>query len=388
MNYHAGIERPELLTRSIDTGRTMKERTFVLTALLLMMTTSADALVARWYSPNQVQQGMQIFERKCAGCHGDRAEGDPQWRRPDAEGDYPPPPLNGSAYAWRYSLDELRERVRIGRKRDGQAVMKRRLSEAEIDAVIAYFQSTWDDITYVLWQSRQPPKASQQDAIFPGTYWLRQHLSASPVKPGRPMKTPVPGIREVRVRDDYIYLSEDGRYAFTGRMIDLSDGTDMTRLSEAMYTREQLDDFAPNHIISYPANVAEKGRLTIFTDTSCGYCRKMHREVPELRAHGITVQFIAYPRRGEEAQSHDDLARIWCSDNGAGALENYFETDELPSASDRCQRPGAVVAGYRLGNRIGISGTPLLILPNGERMKGYNGVEDILEELKIPGSAR
>ena len=350
----------------------------------LIISTAVNAGVARWYSPGQVEQGRQIFERKCAGCHGDLAEGDPNWRRPDSEGDYPPPPLNGNAYAWRYSLEQLRERIRVGRIREGRPVMKRRLDDDEIDAVIAYFQSTWDDITYVLWQSREPPAAAEQNAAFPGTYWLRHHLSAARVKPGQPMKTPVPGIREVRVRDDYIYLSEDGRYAFTGSMIDLSDGTNLTSLSEAMHTRDQIRDFASGHMLTYPASGREKARLSIFTDTSCGYCRKMHHELPELRANGVTVQFIPYPRRGAEGRGYDELRRIWCAADAVSALQAYFEFDELPAASAECARAGAVAAGYELGNRIGISGTPLLILPNGERMKGYNKVTAILEELKLP----
>jgi thiol:disulfide interchange protein DsbC len=366
----------------------MNTRQRLLSTLLLVITASASAEVTRWYTPDQVEQGQQIFERKCASCHGDQAEGDPNWRRPDADGDYPPPPLNGNAYAWRYSLEQLRDQIRIGRKREGQPAMKRRISETDIDAVIAFFQSTWDDITYVLWQSRQLPDTAMENAAYPGTYWLEHHLSAARVNPGSPMKTPVPGIREVRVRDDYIYLSEDGRYAFTGRMIDLSDGTDLTRLSEAVYTRDQVRDFAPNHVILYAALGNEKTRLTIFTDTSCGYCRKMHREVPTLRAQGISVQFIPYPRRGAEGRGHKELSQIWCAENPNQALEAYFEKNQLPQTSGDCTRSAAVTAGYELGNRIGISGTPLLILPDGERMKGYNTAADILEELKSAAPAR
>jgi hypothetical protein len=65
MNYHAGIERPELLTRSIDTGRTMKKRTFVLTALLLMMTTNVDALVV----PRAIRNGDDRMPRAITRHH-------------------------------------------------------------------------------------------------------------------------------------------------------------------------------------------------------------------------------------------------------------------------------------------------------------------------------
>ena len=68
----------------------------------------------RWYSDDQVTEGEQLFRLNCASCHGQNAEATPNWKQTDANGNYPPPPLNGSAHAWHHDLDLLRRTIREG----------------------------------------------------------------------------------------------------------------------------------------------------------------------------------------------------------------------------------------------------------------------------------
>jgi hypothetical protein len=44
-------------------------------------------------------------------------------------------------------------------------------------------------------------------------------------------------------------------------------------------------------LIIFSAVGEAKRHVTIFTDMDCGYCRKLHREVPTLNAAGIEVRF-------------------------------------------------------------------------------------------------
>jgi len=365
---------------------------YSLAALLLIAIASASGqTTVRWYQQDQVQQGQQLFKHKCAKCHGINAEGEPDWRKPDADGEYPPPPLNDDAYAWHHTLDQLREQVHFGSKSaDGEMPsFDGKLNSDEIDAVIAYFQSKWSDRTYQIWQSRQILSATrhlreqQEPSQHPGTYWLKQHLGSVSDAPGVAMKTPAKGIREVRVRDDYVYLSEDGRYAFTGHMIDLRDGTDLTLLNRAMETKNLLKTFPVGDMLLYPAQGHEKTKLTIFTDTSCSYCRKMHREIPRFQSEGVSVRYIPYPRRGLDGKGYAQLKLIWCSEDPVQALSTYVETRDLPDPRKECIRAGAVEAGYHLGNSLGISGTPFQVLENGETIKGFKPASEVLERLKI-----
>ncbi|HFQ91959.1 MAG TPA: cytochrome c [Chromatiales bacterium] len=104
-----------------------------------------------------VSQGQAVFEQHCATCHGDRAQGDPQWRKRGPDGLFPPPPLDGSGHAWHHPTRQLREMISNGSP-PGQGKMPAwgdKLTSAEIDAVIAWFQSLWPDPVYAAWFDRE-----------------------------------------------------------------------------------------------------------------------------------------------------------------------------------------------------------------------------------------
>ena len=115
----------------------------------------------RWYSAAQVQSGEVIYRSQCAGCHGLQAQGTEDWRRRDAAGNLPPPPLDGSAHAWHHPLAQLTDYVREGGVEFGGTMpgFGASLDDAEIRAAIAYFQTYWTDEVYQRWASMFPPAA-------------------------------------------------------------------------------------------------------------------------------------------------------------------------------------------------------------------------------------
>jgi mono/diheme cytochrome c family protein len=102
----------------------------------------------------QVVRGRAIYDRHCAECHGAQGRGpDGDWRIRDAEGKFPPPPLDDSAHAWHHPTAVLLEVVREGSPQ-GQGNMpawKEKLSEQEMQDVVAYIKSLWSDPVYQLW---------------------------------------------------------------------------------------------------------------------------------------------------------------------------------------------------------------------------------------------
>jgi mono/diheme cytochrome c family protein len=109
--------------------------------------------VRRLRDPAFVAQGAVLYQTHCARCHGAAAEGATEWRRRDAEGFFPPPPLDESAHAWHHPLADLRRTIRHG-SLPGQGRMPGwggRLNDTEVDAVIAWFQSTWSPEVYAAW---------------------------------------------------------------------------------------------------------------------------------------------------------------------------------------------------------------------------------------------
>lgn len=127
----------------------------------------AAPLLPRWYSAEQVAAGAVVYRENCAGCHREDATGTPDWRRRDATGALPPPPLNGTAHAWHHPLSVLRMVVKRGGAPVGGTMpaFGDRLGDAQIDAVLAWVQSHWSEEIYAHWLERDTASRSGLQSV-------------------------------------------------------------------------------------------------------------------------------------------------------------------------------------------------------------------------------
>ena len=104
----------------------------------------------------RVKQGRELYLKNCTVCHGLAAEGDPDWRKRDADGKYPAPPLNGTGHAWHHPKKALMYTIKNGTKALGgnMPAWKERLTDEEIESIILWFQSKWPDELYQAWVRR------------------------------------------------------------------------------------------------------------------------------------------------------------------------------------------------------------------------------------------
>lgn len=102
----------------------------------------------------QISRGEKVFSQNCASCHGDEAQGDPDWRTRDKEtGRFPPPPLDGTAHAWHHPLAQLKHVIANGSPggKGNMPAWSGKLSEQEMDDTIAWFQAKWPAEVYAAW---------------------------------------------------------------------------------------------------------------------------------------------------------------------------------------------------------------------------------------------
>ena len=112
---------------------------------------------SRWYSHENVTRGGPIFAQYCAGCHGEGGQGSFTWRRPEADGSWPPPPLNGTGHAWHHPIRALGSQIKFGAP-GGSGKMPgfaQTLSDQDVVDVIAWFQDKWADEIYAAWLTRE-----------------------------------------------------------------------------------------------------------------------------------------------------------------------------------------------------------------------------------------
>ena len=98
-----------------------------------------------------VASGKQVYESRCAVCHGAKLEGQPDWRARDANGRLPAPPHDASGHTWHHPDEVLFRIVKEGVAKtanlpDYQSAMPVYagvLSDAEIVAALSYIKANW-----------------------------------------------------------------------------------------------------------------------------------------------------------------------------------------------------------------------------------------------------
>ncbi len=219
-----------------------------------------------------------------------------------------------------------------------------------------------------------------EDSAEDMTRLLKLRLGTEQVEP--PTETGVEGVFQTRFGNKFAYLIEGGRYVFIGDMVDLKTARNLTELSRRDLVVAELASFSEDKRIVFPAADEELAVLSVFTDTSCGYCQKLHKEVNFLQEAGISVHYIPYPRGGNRGPGYADLKKVWCADDQLKAMSiaKGSEMGSLASLED-CESAQLVDDGYVLGNRIGVTGTPALYSSNGSKFNGYVPYQQLIPQL-------
>lgn len=116
-----------------------------------------EPLAGKWYSASLLELGKKVFKENCMECHGEEGQGlADDWRKPLADGAYPPPPLNGTAHTWHHRMSTLIRTINEGGIPIGgkMPAFADRLSDEEKIAVIARFQAWWPEKIYKGWIER------------------------------------------------------------------------------------------------------------------------------------------------------------------------------------------------------------------------------------------
>ena len=209
---------------------------------------------------------------------------------------------------------------------------------------------------------------------------LKLRLGTDQVAPVQ--ETGVEGVYQTRFGNKFAYLIEGGRYVFIGDMVDLQEARNLTEAARRELVLSELAAFGDEKLIIYPAEGTEKTVLSVFTDTSCGYCQRLHTEVHFLQEAGISVHYYPYPRGGKRGPGYADLRKVWCSEDKLEAMDiaKGIESGTLAQSGD-CDAGAYVDAGHELGNRIGVSGTPALYTADGTLFNGYVPYQQLIPQL-------
>ena len=206
------------------------------------------------------------------------------------------------------------------------------------------------------------------------------------VRPDIPIQsvtdTPAPNIYAIELTGGAVlYGTADGRYLFTGDLYELTD-TDLVNLAENRRVDKRkilMAGVDAEEMLVFAPKGKAKAAVTIFTDVDCGYCRKLHNEVPALNEQGVEVRYVAYPRAGIGSNSYNKIVSAWCADNPQEALTKLKAGKTIPPRT--CANP--VASQYDLGQQVGVTGTPAIVLEDGRMLPGYMPAADLVAALGL-----
>ena len=139
------------------------------------------------------------------------------------------------------------------------------------------------------------PALAQQEAL------IRKNLAER--LPGLPkvdeiVKSPIPGLYEVRIGTDIVYTDERGDFIVQGSIID-------TR-TRANLTDERIDKLTAVAFSALPmkdALVIKQGsgarKMAVFVDPNCGYCKRFERDLSTVK--DVTIYTFLYPILGPDS---------------------------------------------------------------------------------------
>jgi thiol:disulfide interchange protein DsbC len=189
--------------------------------------------------------------------------------------------------------------------------------------------------------------------------WLQGRFKVDGVR-----RSPVPGIWEVQIGTDLIYVDEKGQHGFVeGQLVDLKSNRNLTQ--------ERIDELTAIRFQDLPLAMAIKQvngkgtrQLAVFEDPNCGHCRNLRRDllnVPDVTIYTFTLPILS-------ADSEEKARRAWCASDRLKAWNDLMLQGKVPDNKGSCDNPISKVA--ELGRKLKVTGTPTIFFANGKRLPG------------------
>ena len=197
--------------------------------------------------------------------------------------------------------------------------------------------------------------------------------------------SPLPGMYEIVLDSDVVYVSRDGGYLIQGDVIDLRERRNLTEGRRARARADILASVDTESMIVFspePENI--RHTVTVFTDIDCGFCRQLHREMDQINALGVEVRYLSYPRTGPETESWFKADKVWCAGDRHAAFTDAILEDTVPEQS--CDAT-PVASHFQLGRQVSVLGTPTILTGDGVQLGGYLAPDELIGKLEALAEA-
>lgn len=170
---------------------------------------------------------------------------------------------------------------------------------------------------------------------------------------------------EIISQGNVYYTDMNAEYLLYGHLIDPKRKLDLTKVSLDNLARTKLKSLPfKNAIVS--GDLKSKNGIIVFTDPDCPYCKRLEPALQQLK--GVKVYTFLFPlmQLHPRAKAHSEA--IWCSEDREAAMTAVMINNQDLSPPAGCTSP--VMDNLRLGQQLGVTGTPTIFRLDGARWSG------------------
>jgi thiol:disulfide interchange protein DsbC len=202
--------------------------------------------------------------------------------------------------------------------------------------------------------------------------------------------TDLPGIFEVTFADGGVgYMDAEAKFLLVGYLFDLKSKKMLTPTVGQGSAQSQAQKIGAAaqpqpqriNINSLPLNGAikivrgnGKGRLVLFSDPDCPYCKELEHNISKLE--NVTVYVFPYPVAELHPNAAEKAASAYCHANPAtGWRIATLGGGALPRPNEACRKK--VAATVKLGDHLGLTMTPTMFNGAGQRRTGAISAQEL-----------
>jgi len=194
-------------------------------------------------------------------------------------------------------------------------------------------------------------------------------------------KAPVNGLWEIAIeskegKKGILYLDFSKKNVIIGRIININTKEDLT-----MKRFIEIDkvDFSkiPLKNALVMGNSNAKHKVVIFTDPECPFCAKLHKEIKKIlkKRNDIAFYIKLFPLKFLHKDAYRKAKAIQCN-KSIKMLDDAFERKSIPDP--KCDTD-VIDKNIKLAIKLGIRGTPSIVLEDGRIIRGFRKAEQLLQ---------
>ena len=193
------------------------------------------------------------------------------------------------------------------------------------------------------------------------------------------IKTPMPGVFEVRVQgNELFYTDAKGDFLIQGVLIDTKQKRNLTEERTDKLSAVAFDNI-PLKFAFTQVKGNGKRKLVVFADPNCGYCKRFEKDLQKI--DNVTIYHMMYPVLGEDSKTKS--RNIACAKDRVKTWNDWMLQGVTPPAV-ACDNHN-IDAIVEFGKKHRINGTPTLFVADGTRVPGAIDaaqVETLLNSVK------